>query len=253
MTAFSVLILAGGRGPDDPVAASEGLPAKALVPVAGVPMLARVIAAVRAAGAGRVAVAASDPAVAALAQELGCELVPAAQGPSESAARGFALLGAPMLLTTADHALLQPAWVADFRAAVSRDADVSVLLARRDVVEAAVPETQRTWLRFADGQWSGCNLFHFATPRAAAAFALWQAVERDRKRPWRIVWRLGPLLLLRYALGRLSLTEAMATLGGRAGLRVEAVASPHGLAAVDVDKPADLVLARRIAGRLGPT
>ncbi|NKJ42045.1 NTP transferase domain-containing protein [Novosphingobium sp. SG720] len=246
MNGFSALVLAGSRGPDDPVAASEGLAAKALVTVGSVPMLVRVVRALRAAGAIRVAVAASDPQVVALARELGCSLVPAASGPSESAARGFAELGAPMLLTTADHALLQPQWIDDFRRAVAPGADVSVLLARRDVVEAAVPHTRRTWLRFADGQWSGCNLFHFATPRAADAFALWQSVERDRKRPWRIVWRLGPWLLLRYAVGRLSLRQAMAQLGRRAGLAVEAVASPHGLAAVDVDKPEDLALARQI-------
>jgi GTP:adenosylcobinamide-phosphate guanylyltransferase len=166
MTGFSALVLAGSRGPDDPVAASEGVTAKALVEVDGETMLSRVIHALRTAGATRIAVAASDPAVVALAQDMGCAIVPAAAGPSESAARGFALLGAPMLLTTADHALLQPGWISDFQNATAPDADVSVLLARRDVVEGAVPDTQRTWLRFADGQWSGCNLFHFATPRA---------------------------------------------------------------------------------------
>lgn len=248
MTGFSALVLAGSRTSGDPVAAAEGLAAKALVSVGGVPMLARVVQALRDAGAAQVAVAASDPDVIKLAQDLGCSLVAAASGPSESAARGFADLGAPMLLTTADHALLQSRWISDFIASCSARADVSVLLARRDVVEAAVPHTQRTWLRFADGQWSGCNLFYFATPQAARAFALWQSVERDRKRPWRIVWRLGPLLLLRYMLGRLSLAQAMAHLGRRAGLGVEAVASRHGLAAVDVDKPEDLVLVRQIVG-----
>lgn len=246
MSGFSALVLAGARGPSDPVAAAEGMPAKALVEVGGLSMLQRVVEALRAAGATRIAVAASHGEVIALAEALGCEIVPAAGGPSESAARGFALLGAPMLLTTADHALLQPAWITDFRDAVAAGTDVAVLLARRDRVEAAVPETRRTWLRFADGEWSGCNLFQFATPRAAAAFDMWQTVERDRKRPWRIVRRLGPGLLLRYLLGRLSLRDAMAALGARAGLAVEAVASPHGLAAVDVDKPDDLALARSL-------
>src|SRR3546814_4006317 len=41
------------------------------------------------------------------------------------------------------------------------------LLARREAIEAAAPATRRTYLRFADGDWSGCNLFHFASPRAA--------------------------------------------------------------------------------------
>ena len=43
----------------------------------------------------------------------------------------------------------------------------------------------------ADGDFSGCNLFLLATTRAEAAIATWQAVEADRKRPWRIAARLG--------------------------------------------------------------
>lgn len=243
---FSALVLAGSRGEADPVAASEGVPEKALIGIGGQAMLARVVTALRDAGAGRIAVAASPGPVTDMALALDCEPLPARAGPSESAAAGFAHLGAPMLLTTADHALLRPEWVRDFLDRVSPGADISVLLARRDVVEAAAPGTRRTYLRFSDGDWSGCNLFHFARPQAQAAFALWQAVEADRKRPWRIVRRLGPGLLLRYALGRLPLAEAMAHLGRLAGLRVEIVAAADGRAAVDVDKPDDLALVRRL-------
>ncbi len=243
---FNALVLAGSRGEADPVASSEGVSEKALVEIGGRPMLARVITALREAGAERIAVAVSPGPVETLAATLDCEPLAACAGPSESASAGFAHLGAPMLLTTADHALLRPEWVREFLTRISPEADVSVLLARRDVVQAAAPGTRRTYLRFSDGDWSGCNLFYFARPQAQAAFALWRAVEADRKRPWRIVRRLGPGLLLRYVLGRLSLAEAMAHLGRLAGLRVEIVPASDGLAAVDVDKPDDLVLVRRI-------
>ena len=96
---------------------------------------------------------------------------------------------------------------------------------------------------------SGCNLFHFATPRSVAALDLWAQVEADRKRPWRIVRRLGLGTLLRYLSGRLTLVEAIAHLGRLAGLDAAAVASPFGLAAVDVDKPADLDLVRTLIAR----
>lgn len=253
MSGFAALVLAGSRSERDPVAEAAGVPVKALAEIAGAPMLARVVAALRQAGAQRIAVAAANDEVCALAGSLGCEIVAAAAGPSESAAAGFALLGAPMLLTTADHGLLRPEWIADFLNARDPAADCSVLLARRETIEGAVPATRRTYLRFSDGAWSGCNLFYFATARSGGAFALWRAVERDRKRPWRIVRRLGPDLLLRYVLGRLRLPEAMAHLGRTAGLGADAVESPHGLAAVDVDKPEDLELARRIAAGLPTT
>jgi GTP:adenosylcobinamide-phosphate guanylyltransferase len=248
----AALILAGSRqGAQDPVALVEGVPHKALVEVAGVPLLARVHAALRAAGVERIAVAADAPEVVALAQALGAETVAPESGPSGSVARGFALLGAPMLVTTADHALLQPEWVRQFLADSPPDADVAVLLARRDAVERAVPETRRTWLRFADGQWSGCNLFLLATPAAAAAIATWREVEANRKRPWRIAARLGPRVLWDYLRGRLTLAEAVARLGARIGIRAAVVAAADGLAAVDVDKVSDLVLVRDVAARRG--
>jgi CTP:molybdopterin cytidylyltransferase MocA len=244
----AALILAGSRpGAGDPVADYAGVPHKALIELAGTTLLARVTAALRGAGFDRIAVSADHPAVIAEAQRLSLRVIAPATGPSGSVAAGLAALGAPLLVTTADHALLRPEWVTRFVADVPPGSDAAVLLARRDVVEAAAPGTRRTWLRFADGDWSGCNLFMLATDHAARAIGLWSQVEADRKRPWRIVRRLGPGLLVRYLLGRLSLAAALRHLGARADIRAVAVASPFGLAAIDVDKPADLDLARTIA------
>ncbi|SEK90073.1 MobA-like NTP transferase domain-containing protein [Sphingomonas palmae] len=244
----AALILAGSRGGEDPVARYAGVTDKALIPIGTDTMLARVTAALRNAGIERIGVSANSPAVRTEAARLGTEPLPAAAGPSASTADALALLGAPLLVTTGDHALLDPTWVNDFIARVPADADVAVLLARRDAIERAAPGSKRTYLRFADGDWSGCNLFYLATPQASQVIALWQSVERDRKRPWRIVRRLGPALLLRYLLGRLSLSQAVAHLGRTAGVTAAVVAATDGLAAVDVDKPADLDFVR---ARLG--
>lgn len=243
----SALVLAGSRGVPDPVALAEGTSHKSLVEVAGQPILARVVAALRDAGIERIAVAADDPAVVRLALALGAQVLPPASGPSASVAAGFAHLGPGMLVTTSDHALLRGQWVRDFLADAPGHADVAILLAPRPLVEAALPASRRTWLRFADGQWSGCNLFLLSSTRAQAAIATWQSVEANRKRPWRIAARLGLGTLLAYALGRLTLAEAVRRLGRGMGLAAEMVAARDGLAAVDVDKPSDLADVRRIA------
>lgn len=242
----AALILAGSRGGDDPVASAEGVAHKALVEVGGMPMLARVHAALHKAGVPRIAVAADAPEVVALARALGCEPIAPAAGPSGSVAVAFAKLGAPLLVTTADHALLAPAWVRDFLADTPEQADVALLLARREAVEAAAPGSRRTWLRFADGAWSGCNLFLLATPRAAAALELWRTVEAERKRPWRLAARLGIGTLASYLVGRLGLADAVARLGRRIGIVAAVVAARDGLAAVDVDHPEDLAQVRRL-------
>lgn len=245
---LSAVVLAGSRpGRPDPVAVAEGLAHKALAEVGGQPMLARVIAALQDAGIERIAVAANEPALVMLAIRLGAEILPPQAGPSASVAAAFGRLGAPMLVTTSDHGLLQGEWVRDFLADSPPEADVTLLLARRDAVEAAQPGARRTWLRFADGEWSGCNLFLLRTAAAGAAIATWEAVEADRKRPWRIAARLGWRTLASYALGRLALGDAVGRLGGRIGITARVVAARDGLAAVDVDKPEDLAAVRAIA------
>lgn len=244
----AALVLAGSRGGTDPVAAYAGVTDKALIEIGGVTMLARVVAALRGAGMTRIMVSTASEAVRRHAVELGVEPVAAGAGPSASAALAFAQVGAPLLVTTGDHALLRAEWVAAFLRDMPADADVAALLARRAAIERDAPATRRTYLHFADGDWSGCNLFLLATPAAAAALDLWQRVERDRKRPWRIVLRLGIGLLAKYALGRLTLAEAVARIGSRAGARAYVVESANGLAAIDVDKPADLDLVRGLTG-----
>ena len=52
--------------------------------------------------------------------------------------------------------------------------------------------------------------------------------------------------ILGYLLGRLTLDDAVQRLGRKAGVEAAAVRTPYGLAAVDVDKPADLDLVRRL-------
>lgn len=239
-------MLAGSRGGPDAVADYAGVSHKALIELASETLLARVVGALRGAGAGKIGVVASDPQVRNLAQALGCQVVDPAAGPSESARRGAETMGTPLLVTTADHALLKPEWVTGFLADAPAAADVCVLVAPRAAVERDAPTTQRTWLKFSDGDFSGCNLFWLANDRALGVVDLWRRVEADRKRPWKIAALLGAGVLVRYALGRLTLDQAVARIGGLAGVNAAAVRTSFGLASVDVDKPADLDLVRML-------
>ncbi|MEW5686131.1 MAG: nucleotidyltransferase family protein [Pseudomonadota bacterium] len=248
MSGFSALVLAGSRGGVDPVAAYGDAPHKALIRLQDRTLLERVVNALRDAGAARVAVISGHPLVRAEAERLNAEVLDEAAGPSLSVRAGAERLGTPLLVTTADHALLEGAWVSRFLADVPANVDVAALVAPRPVVEAAAPGTQRTWLKLADGDWSGCNMFYLATPAALAVIDLWRRVEAERKRPWKMARILGPGMLLRYVMRRLALKDAAVRLGRLAGVNAAIVQTPYGLASVDVDKPADLDLVRRIVG-----
>lgn len=252
----AMLVLAGRRaGERDALLEAAGVASKAFVQVAGQPMLARVIGAladsgrrapIRVSGLDRAALAALD-----LPAGLDLDTAPDAPagGPAGSvlAAIETGGLALPVLVVTCDHALLRPGMVDHFVSeALRRDADLAVGLAEERVIQSAYPETRRTYLRLGGVGYSGCNLFLVARPGALAAIRFWQGAERDRKRPWRIARRFGPLALLWLVLRRPGLEAAFAFLSRRIGARVAPVVMPFAEAAIDVDKPADLALVERI-------
>src|SRR5699024_10037450 len=101
----------------------------------------------------------------------------------------------PLLVTTADHALLDVATVDEF-AAGAAGADVAVGVVERSVMLRRFPGTQRTWLKFRGGAYTGANLFLLASPAVRPAIELWRSVEQDRKKAWRVMSLLGPVTLL---------------------------------------------------------
>ncbi len=253
---LTALVLAGSRREGDPLAASAGVSHKALIPVGDRPMLERVVATLaEVPRVARILVAIERPDIVAGLPPMRVPVVAvaAAEGPSASVAGVMAREGTPLLVTTADHALLRPQWVQEFLDAEPRagGADAMLALARREAVMAAAPGTLRTWLRFSDDAYSGCNLFLLRTPAAAGIVQLWRQLEADRKRPLALLSRLGFGYVLRYRFGWLSLAAALARLGRLCGARLSPVFLTDGEAAIDVDKPADLALARELMARRG--
>lgn len=249
MSGFKALILAGSRGGEvDPAAAYAGVAHKGLIVLQGQTLLARVLGAVEAAGAQTIGVSANDEAIKAALAGTNAVILPPSAGPSQSVADGAASLGFPLVVTTVDHALLKPEWITQFVADTPDWADVAVLLAPEDRVRAAAPQTKRTYLKFRDGRYSGCNLFLLRNGNALKVITVWRKVEALRKQPWKIAAMLGPSFLIRYALGLLTLDETVLRLGKLADVKAAAVRAHDGLAAVDVDKPSDLDLVRELVG-----
>ena len=170
-----------------------------------------------------------------------------AQAASSAVRAASALSQYPLLLATGDHALLE-AGVVDrsCAAAAASGADFVVGLVPYAVVRHRFPDSKRTVLRFSDSAWCGSNLFVLRTHAGRHALELWQALEADRKRPWRMASRLGVGMLLKYLCGGLSLNNALATLSARAGCRIAHVVVDNARAAVDVDSSADLALAEEV-------
>lgn len=247
---WTAIVLAGARPGIDPLAARYDTDLKALIPILGEPMVARPVKALlRSAEVGRIRVMAQQPNRLAAVLPSDQQLIVEQSEDSIAATIGTILADPsttfPLLVTTADHALLNPEMIADF-CAQAEGADVAIGLVERRALQARLPDSQRTWLRFRGGAYSGANLFAFGSARAARAVALWRSVEQDRKKGWRMIAALGPVSLLGAALGLRTLEQTLASVGKRLGLTIRHVELSDPLAAVDVDKPSDHALVTRI-------
>ncbi len=242
---FTALVMAGSRASGDPLAVASGVSDKAFVPVDGVPMLARVITALRAAQCvERIAIVGLDAAVARAGPGLArfdwaqLDLVRGAETPAASASAAIAALGLvpPILITTADHPLLTAATVDEFcTASASGGDDATFGVAAGERVAAAFPGVRRTVHRFRDASICGCNLFALLTDAGCRAPLLWRQVESYRKRPWRMLALLGPPVLVRFLLGRLALGDVTRVIESRLGLRAHPILLADPAAGFDVD------------------
>ncbi|MBL8660768.1 MAG: nucleotidyltransferase family protein [Rhodospirillales bacterium] len=254
---FTALVLAGRRGGEDPLASAAGVSHKCLIPIMGVPMLTRVLRALaNTRQIGLIGVSIDDPAAAApalaqLSEEEAARIrvIASAETPSLSVAAAIDDLDQPppLLVTTADHPLLTPDLIDLFTAeAALSGADLGVGMAPAADMLAAYPDARRTWLRFRDDRYTGCNLFALLTFESRRVLEFWRRVENDRKRPLRVIRAFGLFSLLAYVSGRLTLAQAMERASIRLGAEVRAIVLRWPDAAVDVDKPEDLALVEQI-------
>ncbi|MBA3511952.1 NTP transferase domain-containing protein [Sphingomonas sp.] len=254
MSGLTAIVLAGSRPGRDAFAEEHGTDLKALILVGGEAMVRRPVAAllssdriaavrVLAQQAPRIAqVLPSDPRLTVDAS--GATIAETLERVCSDPSTRW-----PVLLTTADHALLDAAMIDDF-CNRSADADIAIAVVERQSLLKRLPATRRTWIRFRGGAYSGANLFLLGSPSVAPAIALWRSVEQDRKKGWRLLWAMGPALFLGSVLRLLTLQEALRRIGRKLRLDVRAVEMANPLAAVDVDKPGDHALVEAIlAGR----
>ena len=158
----------------------------------------------------------------------------------------------PVLVTTADHALLTPVMVEYFCTAAQQvEADVVIGVVSASLFRTRYPESRRTFFPLVGESWGGTNLFLLRTPQAARAVRFWVRAGRFRKRPWRLVGMFGWGNLLRFLLRRLdrptALVQASRVLRAGVGL----VEMPFAEAAIDVDTPHDLATVEQILAKRG--
>ncbi len=242
----TALLVAGRRPGIDPLAQHFGVQDKALIAVAGEPMLSRVARTlVDHPALARIVVLAQEPedllaAIPWMREHAKIATRSGGASVSEAVANAIAAesQGFPFLLTTADNVLLDRAMLDAF-IADARNHDLAVGMVERRVLLSAYPDNRRTWLKFRAGAWSGANLFWLGDPKVAELLALWRTIEQERKRGRAVIRAFGPLMLAAVGLRLLTLQQAIRIAGRRFGLDAAAVPLPFAEACIDVDSLAD--------------
>jgi GTP:adenosylcobinamide-phosphate guanylyltransferase len=254
---FAALVLAADRTNKDPITQHTGAACKAFAPVDGIPMVIRVLDTLAACDLITTVILCGPPESLHMhCPELKLRIasgqvtwIPNLDSPSRSAESGLSQIPSdtPVLLTTADHALLTPDMVQSFlRSSLAIQCDATVGLVRQQDIAAAFPGSKRTVIRLRDGGFCGCNLFTF-NPQGRALIRFWRQAEDLRKRPWRLIAQvLGFKMVLSYLFGFLTLQKGLQAVSEKSVVKIQGIMLDDPRAGVDVDKVEDLVLAESI-------
>ncbi len=253
MKKFCAVILAGDRIGDG-FARELGVKRKVLAPLAGKPMLLYVLDAIRASDcigsiwvvANQIDDLANDPAVKAYLQDkqdISIKFEEGCSSPTRSVAKVMDKIGSnfPMLLTTGDHPLLTADVVSEFCQVVSasqehNEMDFYAGLATRSKIFEAFPGVKRTFYELEGEGYSGSNIFAMMTPNARDVVLQWGGLDSNRKKAWRMVLGFGPMAILRYFCGQLSLESAINAIAKTLDAKVDTVVLSDGKASMDVDR-----------------
>lgn len=250
---IDAIVLAGRRsGETDPLAAVDNVPHKALLIAGGKPLIRRVIEALQASKRiSAIRIAAPDDVRGAISAALtgldGWTFIEAEDSPAKTVLSSVESLSGDraLLVTTCDHALLTGDMVRTFLDE-ARKGDAAAACVERAVYEARFPGSRRTFIRLKDLSFSGANLFWFAGARAKDLAAFWRKLESKRKNPAAMAREIGFFSALSYLTGQMSKAGLERTILRKTKVAARLVPLAAAEAAIDVDKPEDLILVRNI-------
>lgn len=242
---MDAIVTAGAvSSPDDPLYVATGVARKALIPLAGKPMVRWVVEALH--GARHI----NHIVVVGLAEgEVDFGAIPVLYTPSRGSILENVLAGVEMLqtinpdvrkfvLSSSDIPLITSTMVDEFIDDCLRtDADVFYTVVEEKTMERRFPGSNRSFIPLKGGRYAGGDFFLIDVHAATMNLELFRKLSESRKNYWGQLVQLGPVFVIKFLLRQLSLAEAAQRAGKILGVRAAAVDTPHAELGMDVDKP----------------
>jgi GTP:adenosylcobinamide-phosphate guanylyltransferase len=255
---MDVVIIAGGiPQPGEPLYEyTQGMP-KALLDIAGKPMVQWVLDALS--GAERVGsiVAVGVPEDAALRYGKPITFLPNQGGLLENIRSGIHKIletnpaGGRVLTASSDVPSITPAMV-DWliSTAEETDHDIYYNVIKKEVMESRFPGSNRSYIHLKDMEVCGGDMNVVHSSLVTGNDELWQRIVAARKSALKQAALLGYDTLLMLLLRIVSLQGAQNRVSKRLGLRGRAIVCPYAEVGMDVDKPHQLEIMRKdLTGR----
>jgi GTP:adenosylcobinamide-phosphate guanylyltransferase len=236
---------------DDPLAQyAQGGP-KAVIPIAGKPMIAHVVDALaQSRHVDRAVIVALDPSLG-IRFSAPVDYLPDHGEIVANASAGiqYAFAHYPgidaALLCGSDVPTITPVIVNDFIEACFRtDHEVYYSIVARSVMETRFPQSRRSYIHLHEGDFAGGDLLLFRPGVNFDHQALMAKLATVRKSALKQARLLGPVIFLRLVARRLSLAEAERRAQEIFEVRARAVPCPYAEVGMDVDKPFQLEIVR---------
>ncbi len=245
-----VVITAGSKpDPGDPLYEATRGRYKALIEIAGKPMIQWILDALSGSRLVERVVVVGLPPFTDLSCTHPLEILPDQGGLLENTRAGIrALLQADpgveySLLISSDVPAINTEmvdWVA--QQALDRACEFIYTVIERGVMEKRFPGSRRTYLKLKDCEVCGGDVMAVRTSLLAKESPLWQKLIQTRKNPVQQASLLGYDTLFLILLRQLTLEETGRSVGKRLGVDARAVLCPFAEVGMDVDKPSQLQL-----------
>lgn len=248
---FDVLVLAG-TGKESELTLQEGVANKAFIPINRKPMLCAVLETLKGTrGISRIAVVGPVAELTPFIEQYGVIVVPEKGSIPENIKSGFDTLQPRQhfLISSADIPLLTPMAVENFlELCRPYELDFYYPIVSKANNEKRFPGVERTYVTLLDGVFTGGNIFLVNPGGLEASLPRIQHFFDLRKSPVKMAASLGFGFVIKLFTKRLTLSELEERVSGMFGLKGRAVISGYAEIGTDVDKPTDLLLARKELG-----